>query len=242
MAYDFLELTNEICVRLNETKLDTTNFANTSGFYQTIKDSINASIRDINHQEYNYPFNHNSSEIILSVGTARYPIPQNAKKVDFDTCRILRNDTLGVHSRILKQIQYNEYLQNYYDDEINTSTTGSVPRFIAKTKTNDFVVYPKPDKAYTLELEYFIVPADLILADDVPTVPESFKHVIIDGALYHCYMFRDNIQSATLAKQKFDEGLKALRSLLVNEYIYVKDTRVMTSSSGHTSRVPFEDG
>ena len=39
-------------------------------------------------------------------------------------------------------------------------------------------------------------------------------------------MFRDNAQSATLAKQKFDEGLKAMRSLLVNEYINVIDTRV----------------
>ena len=227
MAYDFLALTNEICVRLNETKLNSSNFASQSGFYQTIKDSINAAIRDINHQQYNYPFNHNSSEIILDVGTARYPLPQNAKKVDFDTCRILRDDTLGVQSRILKQIQYNEYLKNYYDDEINTDVDGGMPRFIAKTNTNDFVIYPKPNKAYTLEIEYYTIPADLSLFDDVPTVPESFKHVIIDGALYHCYMFRDNVQSASIVKQKFDEGLKALRSLLVNEYIYVRDTRVI---------------
>ena len=69
-------------------------------------------------------------------------------------------------------------------------------------------------------------PADLLLYDDVPTVPEAFKHVIIDGAMYHAYMFRDNAQSAAMAEAKFKEGIKTLRSLLVNEYISVVDTRV----------------
>ena len=226
MAYKFLALTNEICGRLNETTLNNSNFASAANFYSTIKDSINASIRDINHQEYNYPFNHNTTEIILDVGVGRYPIPQNAKIVDFDNIKVLRDDELNVSTRILKQIQYNEYTRNYLDDELNTTSTGETPRYVAKSKSNDFVIAPKPDKEYTLEIEYFIVPADLVLFDDVPTVPESFKHVILDGALYHCYMFRDNAQSATLSKQKFDEGLKAMRSLLVNEYINVIDTRV----------------
>lgn len=224
--YDFLALTNEVCGRLNETTLTSATFTEASGFYSTIKDSINASIRDINHQEHNYPFNHNTTEIILDAGVGRYPLPQNAKIVDFDSVKILRDSELNVSTRILKQIQYNEYTRMYLDDELNTSVAGEVPRFVAKSKNNDFVIAPKPNKEYTLELEYFIVPADLSLYDDVPTIPESFKHVILDGAMYHCYMFRDNAQSATLSKQKFDEGLKAMRSLLVNEYINVIDTRV----------------
>jgi len=237
MAYNFLSLANEICGRLNETKLNSTNFETASNFYSTIKDAINASIRDINHQEYNYPFNHNSTEIILDSGVARYPIPQNAKLVDFDTIRIVRDESLNVDSQMLTQIQYNEYLKRYFDDEVNTAAQGGVPRYIAKTQTNDFVLAPKPNADYTLEIEYFIIPADLNLHDDVPTIPESFKHVVIDGALYHCYMFRDNAQSATLAKQKFDEGLKAMRSLFVNEYINVIDTRVNISGSSYTARV-----
>jgi hypothetical protein len=224
--YDFLALTNEVCGRLNETTLTSATFTEASGFYSTIKDSINASIRDINHQEHNYPFNHNTTEIVLDAGVGRYPLPQNAKIVDFDSVKILRDSELNVSTRILKQIQYNEYTRMYLDDELNTSVAGEVPRYVAKAKNSDFVIAPKPNKEYTLELEYFIVPADLSLYDDVPTIPESFKHVILDGAMYHCYMFRDNAQSATLAKQKFDEGLKAMRSLLVNEYINVIDTRV----------------
>jgi hypothetical protein len=56
-----------------------------------------------------------------------------------------------------------------------------------------------PDKAYTIEYEFFMFPADLETYDDVPTIPFRFKHVIVDGAMYHSYMFRDNLESATLS-------------------------------------------
>lgn len=237
MAYDFLGLTNEICGRLNETKLNSSNFSAAINFYATIKDSINAAIRDVNHQEYNYPFNHNTVEITLEAGVARYGLPQDAKKIDLNTIRILRDETLDVPTTILKQIQYNEYIRRYLDDETNTNIEGELPNFVAKSQTNEVVLAPKPNKAYVLEMEYFIVPADLSSHDDVPTIPESFKHVILDGAMYHCYMFRDNAQSATLSKQKFDEGLKAMRSLLVNEYINVLDTRVQRNINAVTLRV-----
>ena len=226
MAYNFLGLVNEVGSRLNETPLSSNNFASAGNFYTTIKDSINAALRDINHQQYDYPFNHNAIEVYLAAGIARYPLPSNAKKIDFDTIRILRDDTLNVQTTILKQIQYNEYIRTFLDDELNTEVTGEVPRYIAKSQSNEFVLAPKPDQDYVLELEYFMHPADLVLHDDVPTVPEAFKHVVIDGAMYHCYMFRDNAQSASMAEAKFKEGIKALRSLLINEYISVVDTRV----------------
>ena len=231
MAYDFLGLVNEVCGRLNETPLTSSNFPTAKNFYTTVKDSVNAAIRDINHQQYDYPFNQNTIEVYLESGIARYPLPSNAKRIDYDTVRILRDDTLNVQTTILKQIQYNEYIRTYLDDELNTDVTGGVPRYIAKTLNNEFVIAPKPDQDYVLELEYFMHPADLVLFDDVPTIPEQFKHVIIDGAMYHCYMFRDNAQSASMAGQKFQEGLKALRSLLVNEYINVVDTRIYRARS-----------
>lgn len=226
MAYNFLTLVNEVCARLNEVQLTSANFASSAGFYTDVKNSVNAAIRDINHQQYNYPFNQNTIEVYLEAGIARYPIPENAKLVDYETVRILRDDDLNVQTTILKRIQYEEYITKYLDDEINTNATGEVPRYIAQTQSREFVVAPKPDKDYTLELEYFMHPADLVLFDDVPTIPQQFKHVIIEGAMYHAYMFRDNAQSASMSKQKFDEGLKALRSLLVNNYVHVYDTRV----------------
>ena len=58
--------------------------------------------------------------------------------------------------------------------------------------------------------------------EDVPTIPFRFKHVIVDGAMYHSYMFRDNLESATLSLRKFEDGLKQMRTLLVNENVYAR--------------------
>ena len=51
-------------------------------------------------------------------------------------------------------------------------------------------------------------PVDLVDATDVPTIPERFRHVIIDGGMYYAYMFRDNIEMAGMSQNKFENGIK----------------------------------
>lgn len=224
MAYNYLELTNEVCRRLNETELTSSNFASATGFYAQIKDSINSAVRDINQMHFYWPFNHNTDDITLTPGELRYPLPENAKYVDFYTVRLQRNTSLGVGSALhLRQISYDEYIDRYIDQEFETDTTkGTFPRYVVRSKDGDIIFAPMPDKAYTVEYEYFMFPADLTTYDDVPTIPYRFKHVIVDGAMYHAYMFRDNLESASLALRKFEEGTKHMRTLLVNENIYVR--------------------
>jgi len=224
MAYNYLELTNEVCSRLNEPELTSSNFSSSTGFYSQIKDSINSAVRDINQMHFNWPFNHNTDDITMTAGELRYPLPENAKYVDFDTVRIQRNTTLGVGSAIhLKQMSYDEYIDRYIDQEYETDTTnGTVPEYVIRSQDGDIIFAPMPDKAYTAEYEYFMFPADLTTYDDVPTIPYRFKHVIVDGAMYHAYMFRDNLESASLALRKFEQGTKHMRTLLVNENVYAR--------------------
>ena len=224
MAYDYLSLTNEVCRRLNETELTSSNFSSATGFYAQVKDAINAAIRDINQKHFSWPFNHNTDDITLTAGELRYPLPENAKYTDFDTVRILRNASLDLNeARRLKQLSYDEYVDRYIDQEGETDTTkGTVPEYIVRSQDGDLIVAPMPDKAYTIEYEFFMIPADLDTYDDVPTIPFRFKHVVVDGAMYHSYMFRDNLESATLSLRKFEDGLKQMRTLLVNENIYAR--------------------
>lgn len=224
MAYNYLSLTNEVCRRLNETELTSSNFATANGFYSQVKDAINAAIRDINQKHFSWPFNHNTDDITLTAGELRYPLPENAKYTDFDTVRILRNASLDLNeARRLKQLSYDEYVDRYIDQEGETDTTkGTVPEYIVRSQDGDLIVAPMPDKAYTIEYEFFMIPADLDTYDDVPTIPFRFKHVVVDGAMYHSYMFRDNLESATLSLRKFEDGLKQMRTLLVNENVYAR--------------------
>ena len=79
-----------------------------------------------------------------------------------------------------------------------------------------------PDKAYKVTFEYFKYTEDLELHNDVSRVPERFKYVIVDGAMYHTYMFRDNIESAQIAFKKFKDGMDYMRKVLINENIYIR--------------------
>jgi hypothetical protein len=224
MAYNYLSLSNEVCRRLNETELTSSNFSSASGFYAQIKDSINSAIRDINQKHFNWPFNHNTDDIVLTAGELRYPLPENAKYTDFDTVRLARDTAVGIGSaKHLTQMSYDEYVDRYIDQEYETDTTkGSAPEHIVRSQDGDIIVVPMPDKAYTIEYEFFMFPADLETYDDVPTIPFRFKHVIVDGAMYHAYMFRDNLESASLSLRKFEEGMKHMRTLLVNENVYAR--------------------
>ena len=58
------------------------------------------------------------------------------------------------------------------------------------------------------------------------SVPDAFKHIVMDGAQYHAFMFRDNTQQADVVKAKFDEGIERVRTRLSDRFTDVRDTRV----------------
>jgi hypothetical protein len=239
MAYDFLGLVNDVNKRVNEVQLTTSNFANAIGFYGAAKDSINAALRYINQAAFEWPFNHVEQEDVLTEGQVRYGYPADTKTVDFDSFRIKRSGTFNNETRLLRLIAYEEYLERYVDAEYDTTNTSlrSVPRLVFRTPNQGFGVYPPPDNDYELVYEYYRLPVDLINPSDVPNIPEQFRYVIIDGAMYYAYLFRGNTQDATLQFQKFEEGIKDMRTIYINRYEYIRDTRVGVSGSFSGSRV-----
>tara|TARA_B100000212_G_C27310821_1_gene505660 strand:+ start:287 stop:1009 length:723 start_codon:yes stop_codon:yes gene_type:complete len=231
MAYNFLELVNEINRRLNEVELNTTTFPTAIGFYQTAKDAVNSSIRHINHEEFSWPWNHREEEEVLSAGIVRYSYPEDAKLINMDSFRIKKNTTLNVETKKLKSMDYQEYLDNYVDHEYNTNTNiRTVPRNIVRTPSQEFIFYPCPDKAYEVVYEYYQNPVSLVLHSDVPSVPKEFQHVIVDGAMFYAYQFRGDTQSAQISQQKFEQGIKYMRSLYINRYDYLRSSMIVQTS------------
>ena len=55
-------------------------------------------------------------------------------------------------------------------------------------------------------------------------MPQEFKHIIVDGAMYYAYTFRGDLQAAQLSEQKLAMGIKQMRSLYINRYDYVRST------------------
>lgn len=228
MAYNFLDLVNGVCHRVNETALTSSNFSSAVGFYSTAKDAINSAIRHINQDEFNWPFNHSTYDETLVAGQVRYPYQADAKSVDYDSFRIQRSDVLGVETQKLRRISYQEYLENKADDEYNTSDTGirGVPRYVFRAPDQEFGVWPAPDQAYTLTYEYYKLPTDLSAYDDEPSLPEAFKTLIVNGAMYYIADFRGDTESMDRLFSRFNEGLKSMRKIYINPYHTMIDRRV----------------
>ena len=233
MAYNFLELVNSINRRLNEVELTSSNFSGAAGFYAHAKDAVNSSIRYINQAEYEWAFNHVEQEDTLTAGVSRYPFPSDTKVIDFDTFRIKENATLGNSTTKLSKLAYEEYLGSFVDQEYSSSSNGQgVPNGVVHAPSLEFIMTPAPNKAYTVIYEYYRIPVDLEQYGDVPAIPERFKHIIVDGAMHYAYLFRGNSQDAVIAKDKFEDGIKHMRSMIINRYHYVRSSMIPHNTGG----------
>ena len=58
MAYNYLNLVNDLSRRVNETELASGDFPTATGYYNTAKDAINSSIRLLNQEAFQWPFNY----------------------------------------------------------------------------------------------------------------------------------------------------------------------------------------
>lgn len=225
MAYDFLGLVNDVNNRLNEVELDSSNFATATGYFSFAKDAVNSAIRHINQEEFQWPWNHVVYTETLTPGVVRYAYPNDAKTIDMNTFRIKRDSSLNVGTIKLDVMSYEEFIDNYADAEYNT-TDRQTPSHIIRTPSRELIFYPNPDKAYDVVYEYYRSGYDLINDTDVPTLPEQYRFCIIDGAMHYVYQFRGDSQNSQLAQQKFEQGIKHLRSLNINRMDYIRDTRV----------------
>lgn len=230
MAYNYLGLVNDINHKFNEVPLTSSNFTSAGGFYSQAKDAINAAIQDINQDQFEWPFNHIRDELVLTAGETRYAFNNDMKSVDMDSFRIKRNSSLNNETVKLQILSYEDYLEKYLDQEYTTDTSvRGLPQYVFRAPSMEFGLAPCPDKAYEVVYEYYRNTVDLINHDDVPDIPEIFRHIIVEGAVYYCYMFRSNEQAATLAKAKFDKGVKNMRTIVINRYDYVRSTMIQSN-------------
>lgn len=223
MAYNYLDITNEVLARMNEVALTSSNFTSARGFQIQCKNAVNDAINYINQREFGWPFSHATQTETLVAGTTRYTIPTGTQHVDYDTFRISKDASLAVAGTTLRILDYKEYVDRYIDQE-TTSDVGSIPNFIVRTPDNNYLLYPYPDKAYQLKYEYFAKPTALSATTDAPAVPEQFRQVIVDGATAYAYQYRGEAQQYGINFSRFEDGIKQMQSILLNRTQYVRST------------------
>lgn len=228
MATNFVTLTNKVLVRMNEVLLDTAGdgFDSVRNVQALAKDAVNNSIRLILQDGQEWPFLKQTFTQELTAATRQYSFPADMSTVDWDTFYLKRLASNENEPVALRPISYEEYIQRFRgrDDVADLVNGDGAPQYVYQTFENKFGVTPVPDDAYEVEYVYWSFPSELTLFSDTSIIPSRFDHVVIDGAVMFMMRFRSNEQSAAIHQNNFEQGIKAMRRLLLDDDLAVRST------------------
>ena len=231
----YVTLVNELLTRLNEVTLATTGegFASVRNVQALAKQAINNSIRNILQTGQEWPFLKTTYTQTLTAGTRLYDFPADFATVDWDTFYIKELGSASNTPSYLPTISFEEYTQRYrgLDDQGDSGSGISAPQRIYQTYESKFGVTPVPNDAYQIEYVYWTFPADLSAYDDVSVIPERFNHIVVDGAMMYMMRFRSNDQSAAIHQQTFQDGIRSMRRILMDDPLDIRSTVVQRNKS-----------
>ena len=110
-------------------------------------------------------------------------------------------------------------------------TKGGIPRYIVRTADNNYLLYPFPDKQFSIKFDYYTYPSDMSDHDDTTSIPARFDPVIVDGATAFVYQYRGETQQYQLNFSRFEQGIKNMQTLLVNKFDYLRSTYIPRTST-----------
>lgn len=227
MPTTYIDLCNQTLRRLNEVEIAESDFGAVRGVQALVKDAVKSAVAKINQAEFGWPFNAAEQTDTLVVGQTEYTWPQYFKVADWASFQIQGDASLGTGYKTLKHIDRDEWYSTYRDDDYSAGNLGrDCPEFVFESHGNGYGISPSPNKTYSIRYRYFMNYSDITNATDVTRIPESYDTVLIDGAIYHMYMFKDNLEAAQAAFIAFEQGIKDLQTLYINNEIKIRDTRI----------------
>ena len=242
MATTYLSLTNELLRELNEVVLTSSNFGSAVGIQGHAQDCINRSYNDIVIAEPQWAFLatgesgatdpfYGNVYVETVAGTRWYELKASSSSiiadygsVDWDnfylTTISVSGESAPYVSRNLSFITTEEWKDHLREgenaDDADTQNWGE-PRFIIRSPdARKFGVSPIPDKVYRVWFYAWDLPTALSDHDDTIVFPDVYVPVLMARARYHFHQFKDAPQQAAFALQDYKEGLKRMRSALMN--------------------------
>jgi len=222
----YLSLTNELLQRLGEVTIDSSEFPSTRNIQALAKTAINSSVREILHVAQEWPFTLQTYTQTMTIGQSVYDFPADMSSVDWESFYLKTLDNINQPGK-LDTLNYVDYISKYRpQDDLNGAGGHNSPRYVYQTQDLKFGVTPLPDRAYEVEYKYWSFPANMELATDVCIIPDRFSSVILDGAMVYMMVFRSNEQSASIHQARFDQGIKTMRRLYLDEPLYITSTAI----------------
>lgn len=228
MGSTYLSLTNRLLRRFNEVQIVEQDFASVRNIQAVAKDQIQDSIRYINTAKSRWPWNAYEYTTTLIPGTEEYVWPLNFQAVDWNSFQIQKDDTLNISSQTLTKINRDEWYDYHLRDaDADSESNGlRMPRWVAESHGNGFLVTPSPNEEYELTFRYYIEPTELVNHDDETTIPSRFDNVIVTHASYYMALFRGDSELADRMDQEFKKQYSAMVNQVLPQETHAYDTRV----------------
>ena len=238
----YLNLTNELLRELNEVVLTSSNFGDAVGIQAHAQDCINRAYSDIVMAEPQWAFLatgesgatdpfYGNVYVETVAGTRWYELKESSSSitadygsVDWDnfylTTISVSGESAPYVSSNLSFVTTEEWKDHLREgenaDDADTQNWGE-PRFIIRSPdARKFGVSPIPDKVYRVWFYAWDLPTALSDHDDTIVFPDVYVPVLMARARYHFHQFKDAPQQAAFALQDYKEGLKRMRSALMN--------------------------
>lgn len=160
--------------------------------------------------------------------------PSTATNMDVDYVRVKRQE----EAVKLKPMTYDGFLQGAFRKDVaaNDSQYGR-PLFVYRTpdhKSFGLSPIPKFDD-YTVFYEYYKTHTELSAHGDTMDLPDIYADVIVNRAKYYLYKLRNDVPMANISNAEYEEGVRRIRTEMLNHIEYMKDTRVNLNTSNRTT-------
>ena len=157
-----------------------------------------------------------------------------ATNMDVDYVRVKRQE----EAVKLKPMTYDGFLQGAFrkDVAVNDSQYGR-PLFVYRTpdhKSFGLSPIPKFDD-YTVFYEYYKTHTELSAHGDTMDLPDIYAGVIVNRAKYYLYKLKNDVPMANISNAEYEEGVRRIRTEMLNHIEYMKDTRVNLNTSNRTT-------
>lgn len=232
MSLTYLDLTNIVLREVNEVPMTDQQFVNSRGLQQFAKQSVNRAYLELTNSSREWPWlrekTNTSQRVVIPVleGQAMYPIDTSKyTQVDWETMYITdkdleTNDPSVVReiSQTLQKLDYDHWVSRFRDQDVREDNDGNVPRYVYMSTDKETIgISPVPDQDYWLEFDAWKVPGFLENPLDELPFEDKWYTVIVSRARYYMWLFRENPQQASFAKNDYELALSQMKHELLGQ-------------------------
>lgn len=249
MAKTFLQLTNELLDEVNEVQLTAANFADARNIQRYAKTCINRAYRDINTDDYKWPWNADSHQgdylgnqyIETVAGQRWYLLNPTSTSYDTDFAHVdtrsfqlseegVAGKTAPYEIRNLLPITAEDWRRHRAAsearDDSDTGTHGVPSRVLISPDNRQVGLSPIPDGVYRIYFYAWNQIGELSAYNDTLTLPDRFSHVLIAKARAYIWKHKENSSESDRAEKDFKDGLKRMREAVAPFPEYMSDDRI----------------